>query len=49
MVGKVGADPTTSFENGFTVRRGCRFATCPYKGTQDIPDYILVVLVYSST
>ena len=31
MVGRVGVEPTTSLESGFTVRRGCRFATYPYK------------------
>ena len=31
MVGRVGVEPTTSLESGFTVRRVCRFATYPYK------------------
>ena len=30
MVGRVGVEPTTSLESGFTVRRVCRFATDPY-------------------
>ena len=30
MVGEVGADPTVPEDNGFTVRRSCRFATLPY-------------------
>ena len=30
LVGEVGADPTVPEDNGFTVRRSCRFATLPY-------------------
>ena len=40
MVGEVGADPTTSEENGFTDHRSCRFATLPYgtpQGFEPIP------------
>ena len=29
LVGDVGADPTVPEDNGFTVRRVCRFATYP--------------------
>ncbi len=28
-MGRVGVEPTTPEGNGFTVRRVCRFATCP--------------------
>ena len=39
-MGEVGADPTTSEENGFTDRRRCRLATLPYgtpQGFEPIP------------
>lgn len=50
MVGRVGVEPTTSLESGFTVRRICRFATYPYKAcTRDIFNACILSLCYQTS